>query len=31
MQEEHDAAVKYTFPMFSRPMTHDQFLQQLGA
>eukprot|EP00879_Flechtneria_rotunda_P011482 GHRR01011995.1.p1 GENE.GHRR01011995.1~~GHRR01011995.1.p1 ORF type:complete len:178 (+),score=35.17 GHRR01011995.1:306-839(+) len=28
-QEEHDAAVKYTFPMFSKPMTHDQFLDKL--
>lgn len=30
-QEEHDAAVKFTFPMFSLPMTHDQFLQKLAA
>eukprot|EP00775_Hariotina_reticulata_P005881 gene5881-6122_t len=30
-QEEHDAAVKFTFPMFSMPMSHDQFLQKLAA
>eukprot|EP00878_Enallax_costatus_P025143 GHUV01026869.1.p1 GENE.GHUV01026869.1~~GHUV01026869.1.p1 ORF type:complete len:169 (+),score=53.81 GHUV01026869.1:593-1099(+) len=28
-QEEHDASVKYTFPMFSKPMPHQEFLQQL--
>ncbi len=25
-REEHDAALRYTFPMFSRPMPHDVFL-----
>jgi len=29
-QEEHDAAVKYTFPMFSKPMTHTEFLEKLA-
>eukprot|EP00882_Tetradesmus_deserticola_P008437 GHRQ01008896.1.p1 GENE.GHRQ01008896.1~~GHRQ01008896.1.p1 ORF type:complete len:202 (+),score=57.21 GHRQ01008896.1:1252-1857(+) len=28
-QEEQDAAVKYTFPMFSLPTTHTEFLAQL--
>jgi hypothetical protein len=30
-QEEHDAALKFTFPMFSKPITHSQFLEKLGA
>ncbi|MFN4147765.1 MAG: cysteine hydrolase family protein [Runella sp.] len=25
--EEHEAAIKYTYPMFSRPMTHGEFLE----
>lgn len=29
--EEQQAAVSYNFPMFSRPMKHDQFLQALIA
>jgi len=24
--EEHDAALKFTFPMFSKPMTYKEFL-----
>jgi nicotinamidase-related amidase len=28
-QEEHDAAHKFTYPMFSRPMNHDEFLSEL--
>lgn len=28
-QAEHDAAIRYTFPMFSRPMAHDAFLAEL--
>lgn len=28
-QEAHDAAVKHTFPMFSVPMTHNEFLAKL--
>lgn len=29
-QEEHDASVKFTFPMFSKPMTHTEFLEKLA-
>jgi hypothetical protein len=29
-QEAHDAALTHTFPMFSRPMTHSEFLAQLA-
>jgi nicotinamidase-related amidase len=25
-EAQHEAALRYTFPMFSRPMTHDAFL-----
>lgn len=28
-QEEHDAAHRYTYPMFSRPMNHGEFLAEL--
>jgi ureidoacrylate peracid hydrolase len=28
-QEEQDAAVKFTYPMFSRPMKHNAFLEML--
>jgi hypothetical protein len=28
-QEEQDAAVKYTFPMFSMPTKHTEFLAML--
>lgn len=28
-QEAHDAAVTHTFPMFSIPLTHDQFVAKL--
>ena len=28
-QAEHEAAHKYTYPMFSRPMNHDEFLAEL--
>ena len=28
-QAEHDAAHKFTYPMFSRPMNHDEFLAEL--
>lgn len=28
-QAEHDAAHKYTYPMFSRPLNHDEFLAEL--
>ncbi|KXZ48356.1 hypothetical protein GPECTOR_28g763 [Gonium pectorale] len=28
-QEQHDAAVKFTYPMFSHPTTADEFLQKL--
>ncbi|MDB6077120.1 MAG: isochorismatase hydrolase [Akkermansiaceae bacterium] len=28
-QEEHDAAHQFTYPMFSRPMNHDEFLAEL--
>ena len=28
-QAEHDAAHKFTYPMFSRPMDHDEFLAAL--
>ncbi|GIL76417.1 hypothetical protein Vretimale_5955 [Volvox reticuliferus] len=28
-QEQHDAACNFTFPMFSKPVTADEFLQQL--
>jgi ureidoacrylate peracid hydrolase len=28
-QEEHDAAHKFTYPMFSRPLNHDEFLAEL--
>lgn len=27
--EEQDAAIKFTFPMFSRPMTHEAFIEVL--
>lgn len=30
-QAEHDAAVKYTFPMFSHPVTTAEFLERLGG
>ncbi|RRJ94656.1 cysteine hydrolase [Opitutaceae bacterium TAV4] len=30
-QAEHDAAIRYTFPMFSRPLTHDAFLAELSG
>lgn len=30
-QEQHDAAVNFTYPMFSKPMAADEFLGQLGA
>lgn len=30
-KEEQDAAVKYTYPMFSHPVTHDAFLAELQA
>ncbi|EFJ47533.1 hypothetical protein VOLCADRAFT_105093 [Volvox carteri f. nagariensis] len=30
-QEQHDAALNFTFPMFSKPMTADEFLQQLSS
>lgn len=29
-QEEQDMAIKHNFGMFSRPMTHDEFLTKLG-
>ena len=28
--EEHDNAIKYDYPMFSRPMSAAEFLEQLG-
>lgn len=28
-QAEHEAAHKFTYPMFSRPMNHDEFLSEL--
>jgi ureidoacrylate peracid hydrolase len=28
-QEEQDASIKYTYPMFSKPMTHNAFLEML--
>src|SRR5690349_22623540 len=28
--EEHDNAIRYDYPMFSKPMTAAEFLQQLG-
>eukprot|EP00198_Chlamydomonas_reinhardtii_P002220 XP_001691556.1 predicted protein [Chlamydomonas reinhardtii] len=30
-QEQQDAAVKFTFPMFSNPMTADEFLAKFEA
>ncbi|GLC33281.1 hypothetical protein PLESTB_000351200 [Pleodorina starrii] len=30
-QEQHDAAVNFTYPMFSKPTTAEEFLQQLSA
>lgn len=29
-EEEHDNALKYDFPMFSKPMTADAFIGQIG-
>jgi nicotinamidase-related amidase len=29
--EEHDNALKYDYPMFSEPMTADQFVGQLTS
>lgn len=29
--EEHDNAIKYDFPMFSRPMTGQEFVAELGG
>jgi ureidoacrylate peracid hydrolase len=29
-QEAHDAALKFDYPMFSHPVTHEQFLNELG-
>lgn len=29
-QEAHDAAVKHTFPMFSVPKTHTEFIAALS-
>jgi nicotinamidase-related amidase len=29
--EEHDNAIKYDYPMFSKPMPHTDFLGHLGA
>lgn len=30
-QEEHDAAHRFTYPMFSRPLNHQEFLAELGS
>ena len=30
-EDEQVAALKHTYPMFSKPMTHTQFLTELGA
>ncbi len=30
MHEEHENALKYDYPMFSRPMTADEFIGQLA-
>ena len=29
--EEHEAAHRFTYPMFSNPMNHDEFLAELGG
>ena len=29
--EEQRVATEKTYPMFSRPMNHDEFVQQLGG
>jgi nicotinamidase-related amidase len=30
-QEEHDNAIAYDYPMFSRPMSSKEFLDELGG
>jgi nicotinamidase-related amidase len=30
-QEAHENAVQHDFPMFSHPMTHDEFLTKLAG
>ena len=30
-EEEQRAAVEKNYPMFSKPMTHDEFLSSLGG
>ena len=29
--EEHDNALKFDYPMFSKPMTADEFTKELGG
>lgn len=29
--EANDAAIEHTYPMFSRPVVHEDFLQELSA